>query len=374
MPDETPSKPSFSELYAQVKDEAADANAEDVTVDAVDDTPASDDTPAVVEDKPADDAGDAKDDDSGDDADDAPADAADGDKPADTKTDDEPAEVEKTVAEQVLELMKDKKTLQAALEDAEVTDVMDLPIVKELLGRERQSAIDSTKAEINRQNFEDTQVTSRLEQGRKTVDEFVSEMEALSKAIEEDEDGTAELSIPTPEAIRENFKKVADASVEAYHAQTFADIAEVIYALPELSAASDEVKAELAKFSGRPPQEWLGAHLEASRQSLWQIAQNQVAANAEKRIEDQRTLLTAAHKAEVEKLEKNHEKALAKAVETAQKNARIEAVADAASGKLPPKNPKKDAATGIDEDEITGSSVSDIFKQVKRQMEKSGAI
>ena len=365
-----PSTPtSIRDMYAQVKADAEDADAADVTVDADDDEGGDEGTVETPADEGDDAAAGDDDADSGDEDADADADADDSD---DTPTEGE--EPEKTVAEQVLELMKDKKTLQAALESANVEDIMELPIVKELLGRERQSAADTTKAEIQRQQFEDTQVNARLEQGRKTIDDFVSEMEALAKAIEEDEDGTAELVVPTPDTIRENFKKVADASVEAYHAQTFADIAEVIYALPELNAAPDELKAELAKFAGRPPQEWLGAHLEAARQTLWNIAQNQVAANAEKRIEDQKTLLEAAHKAEIEKLVAKHEKALAKAVEEAKKNARAEAIADAASGKLPPKSPKKTPESNIDEDEITGSTVGDIFKQVKRQMEKSGAL
>jgi len=400
-----PAKPSVREVYeANLKDAELPAReaapiAEDVAADA--DTPDTPDTPdasaseddaevdaaaeAAVEKvtkkskkakaaeeaaaaKAAEEAAAAKgDEDAGEDAD--AEDAAE-----DSNEDAPEGDGEKTVAEQVLELMKDKKTLAAALDQAGVEDIMELPLVKELLGRERQSAIDTTRAELQRQAFEDTEVTSRLERGRKSVDEFVTEMESLLKAYEEDEDGTAELAFPTAENIRGRFKEVADATVEAYHAQTFADIAEVINALPELAAATPEMRNELAKFAGRPPQEWLGAHLEVARQSLWNIAQNQVAAAAEKRIEDQKTVLEAAHKLEVEKLTEKHERVLAKAVEKARTNARQEAIADAASGKLPPRAPKKEAATEIDEGEITGKSIGDIFKQLKSQAEKSGAI
>jgi hypothetical protein len=301
----------------------------------------------------------------------AEADAEDADE---SDADEGDTAVEPTVAEQVVELLKDKKTLQAALEEADVSDIMDLPLVKELLGRERQSAIDTTKAELQRQQFEDTQVNSRLERGQHTIDEFVGEMENLLKAYEEDEDGTAELAFPTPEAIRQRFNDVRMASVEAYHNQTFADIAEVINALPELASISPEAKQELAQYAGKPPQEWLGAHLEAARSNLWNIAQQQVSDNAEKRIEDQRTLLTAAHKLEIDKLTEKHERVLTKAVEKATSNARAEAIADAASGKLPPRAPKKEAAADIDEGEVTGKSIGDIFKQLKSQAEKSGAI
>lgn len=280
---------------------------------------------------------------------------------------------EKTAAEEVLELLGNKELLDTALRKAGVDTINELPAVKELLGRERQSTEDRVKAELAKAQWQQQAVKDVAAKGQQAAQDVYDQLDALAKEIADDVDGTAELHVPNKEFIAAKMQEFSEARVNAYHNETWGALADMIYGLPELNAAPAELKAELAKFAGRPPNEWLGAHLEAARQTLWSMAQGQVAEAAKKAIADDKLTLETAHKVEVEKLTKKAEKTQKDAVEEARKTARAEAFAEFSKGG-PPKLPTKEGASTETAEEITGNTIADIFRSARAQAEKTGAV
>lgn len=292
---------------------------------------------------------------------------------AEVPTGEDAPAAEKTVAESVLELLRDKDTLDAAIRQAGVDTINDLPLVKELLGRERQSAEDRVKSELAKQAWTQQQVTEVQAKGQKAADELFASIEKLQEEIANDEDGTAELHVPTKDFMAERMKEYADGQVNAYHNSTWGELADLIYSLPELTNSTPEVKAELAKFQGAPPRVWLQAHLEASRQNLWNMAQAQLVEGAKSAIADERKTIEAAHKLELEKLTAKQAKEIAKAVEEAKKEARATALAELGS-KAPPRTPSKETQHVESGDEITGNDIASIWRSAKAAAEKSGTL
>ena len=335
----------------------------------------------AVKDEPAPKADEPDDEDADEDEDDKSAppkkdepkkdDEPEGDEPkGDAPDDGEPAD-EKTVAEQILELMKNPEMLERALRQAGVDTIQELPFVKDIVGRSTQSAIDAAKAAAAKEAFEEKQVNQVLEKGRKAATEVVDLVEKLSKDLE---DGAEDFKVPTTEYLVEKFNEYADGAVHAYHNKNFGEIAETVYNYPEMKGLPEEQQAFLASFAGKPPAQWLEAHLEVQRQNLWAMAQNDVRLKAEQIIEDRTKSLEEAHRLDIAKLNEKHEKAIVKAVDKAKAETRAEQLAEIASKGAPPRVPNKDNRPAVDEDEITGTSFEDIFASVKRSMEKSRGV
>lgn len=306
-----------------------------------------------------------------------------GDKPAE----EEPAEPEgeKTVAEQVLELMKNPEMLERALREAGVETIQDLPFVKDFVGRQTQAALDKQKAAQAKEVFEKQAVDAVLERGRAAAGEVVSAIEKLAQDIE---DGAEEFKVPETEYLVQKFNEYADGAVHAYHNKNFGAIAEGIYEYPEMKGINPAEATwtdgegqthTLAEANGQPPAVWMDAHLQVARQNLWNMAQNAVAQRAEQIIEDRTKALEEAHKLDIQKLTETHEKALAKAQKESEKamakakeDTRAEVLAEFASKGSPPRVPSRDSSHTIDEDEISGSSIEEIWASAKKSLEKSG--
>lgn len=279
-----------------------------------------------------------------------------------------PEEDKTTDADRVLALLKNPELLQRALEQAGVASALELPFIKDVLGRNSQSVADQIKNEVDRQQWEAANIQGVMVEGRRAQNEAIDVMVKLAKDFEE---GVEDVVIPDAKWLEERFNKYADGAVHAYHNQNFAAITERVYKWPEYQNLTNAEKAELASVDGQPPAEWIDKHLEVGRNKLWQMAQRDVADKAQKYVENEVKLATEAHKVELEKVNAKWEKKLDKAISKAVEEARASQLVEQATKGSPPKTPKKvDVAVTVDDDEVDYSSFETIAASVKRQLEK----
>ena len=162
------------------------------------------------------------------------------------------------------------------------------------------------------------------------------------------------VELPTADAVEEAFKDYADAAVGEYHTKAWNVLSESIYSLPEFGgvmpddydgppvpALNEAQKNLLAAVKDQPAAVWLAAHLTVQRDVLWDWATAQQNGDLATKHEQEKVQLQAAHKNEVTRLTKAHEKAITDAKE----EARAEAIADMAAGRITPKLPNKQGET-----------------------------
>lgn len=365
------SSDSFDAIFEETQKELEEKENPTPEVKAEEDDDETPEAEKDEEDKPDD--SDEKEEEKDEDSKDDDEDEAEGDKKPEAEAEEEVDAAEKTVAEQILELMKNPELLESALRQAGVETIQELPFVKDLVGRSTQSALDQAKAALAKEQFEAQQVTSVLENGRKAAAEVIDIIEKLQKDIDE---GAEEFKIPESQFLIDKFNDYADGAVHAYHNKNFGEISETVYSYPEMSGLSTEQQEYLASFNGKPPAEWLDAHLQIQRQNLWNMAQNDVAQKAEQLVADRTKALEEAHKLDLTKLTEKHERTLAKSVEKAKSETRAEVLAEFATKGAPPRVPNKDANPVIDDDDIdTGDgSMEAIWQGVKRAQERSAGV
>jgi len=359
---------AFDAIANEAKEEIAEREKEDASIDAAvkKAAAAKDEDAEDDEDEPtpakADDDEDDEDEDETETKDDADEDA--------DKTAEGEETPEQSVAEQILELMKNPETLEAALRQAGVDTIQELPFVKDLLGRERQSAADQTANEIARAEWEAKNIEGVMTEGRKAQKSVVDLMEKLTEDINNE---VEELDIPSAELINEAFESFGKGAMQAYHNAHFGAITDKVYQYPEYQNLSQEQRDTLAQKDGAPPADWVEAHLEIGRANLWQMAQEDVASQARQYVEDQNKILTEAHKLEIEKLQTKFDKKLERAIAKATEETRAAALADFATKGTAPKVPQKDSAPSVDDEEVDYSSFESIAESVKRSLARSGS-
>lgn len=357
-PDNKPASLSVREIFAaeQAKAQAAlDAEGDDGADDSAgdgdgdgsagDDGAAGGDDPADAGDDPAK-AGDG-DGEGGDDP-------AKGDEP-------DPAAVEAATAkaelDKLLETYDDPAVLNAALAKAGVDKIAELPAVKEIIGRITQSVRDTTRAEIERAAREAARIADATKEGKEAKGKLLG---IVKKAAEDLDSGDPEATIvlPTEEAVEKAFEDYAAAATNELAEKVSVVMSNTLYSLPEFGGelpedydgppppALNEAQQNLLNaVANSDPQTWLAAHLTVQRDVVWEWAQAQKNADADARHEASLTQVQAAHRKEIERLTKTHEKA----IEDAKEEARAAAIADGAAGRLPPKTPKtKGETTGSD--------------------------
>lgn len=357
---------AFDAIAAEAKEELAEREKEDSAIDeaakkaAAAATASDDDDDEEDEDEPKVPAAKAEDDEDEDDED-KPAEA---DKPADEEA------PEATVAEQILELMRNPELLEKALRQAGVETIQELPFVKDIVGRAQQSTADQTKNEIARNLWEAKNIEGVMVEGRKAQKTLADAVEKLAKDLE---DGAEDFDVPTPELINEAFEKFGKGAMQAYHNAHFSQITNKVYQYPEYQSLSQEQQDTLSQMDGAAPADWVEAHLEIGRENLWKMAQEDVAVQAKQYVEDQTAILTAAHKAEVEKLQAKFEKKLEKAIAKTAEETQAAALANFATKGTPPKTPKKDTSPVVDDEDIDYSSFEAIAASVKRTLERGGS-
>lgn len=307
----------------------------------------------------------------------AAASAEDLDKIAAAPTDEAKAKAD---LDSLLATFDDPAVLNAALERAGVDKLAELPAVKALIGRLTQGVRDSTAAGIAKATAQAAQLAEVTAEGRAAKGKLVT---ALNKLAEDIENGVEEgLAIPTEDAIGQAFEDYAGAAVGEYHTKAWNVLGDTIYSTPEMGGPVPEgVKTQPPPFTqtqvdllesvkGAPPDVWLAAHMAVERDQLWQWAQAEAAANGQGSFENDKVVIQAAHTKELNALTRTHEAAL----KTAREEARAEALADASSGKLPPKTPKgaKPTTVGSDGDDDgipQGATISEIRRIVKSKTE-----
>lgn len=353
----TPGRPGIREIFA-AEEAKAKASAETPADDGGDDSGDGDADKEPAGDKPADtpataDADADKTPDADEDAD------ADKDKPADdpAATAAAAAAAEADAAKQELDDLlatyDDPEVLNAALKKAGVTKVSELPAVKEIIGRVSQSVRDQTLAEAARSAREAAQIADATREGKAAKSKLTAALKAASEALESD-DPEAVIELPTDEAVEKAFEDYADSAVGEYHTRAWNALSETIYSLPEFGgdmpddyagppvpALNDQQKALLASVKGESAQAWLAAHLMVQRDVLWDWAQAHSNADLVTQHETEKVQLQAAHKNEITKLTRAHEKAL----NDAREEARAEALADVSAGRVTPKTPGKTPST-----------------------------
>jgi len=269
--------------------------------------------------------------------------------------------------------------LNAALEAAGVDKISELPAVKALVGRIRQSAIDSTKAEIAKAQQEAAQLADVTAEGKAAKSKVINEINKLATDIENGIESVEEgLVIPTEESIAEAFEEYAGSAVGEYHTKAWNVLSESIYSLPEMGGVVPEgVRTQPPAFTAAQsalleavkqadPATWMAAHLAVERDVLWSWAQAEAEANEGATYANEKIVLQAAHQKELKALTKQHEEA----IKGAREEARLEALADQSSGKLPPKTPNstrpRTNETDPDDDGIPkGASIGEIRRIVK---------
>lgn len=294
------------------------------------------------------------------------------------------AEKAKIALDKLLSSFDDPAVLNAALERAGVDKIAELPAVKALVGRQVQGARDSTKAEILKAQATAAQLADVTAEGRAAKGKLIAALDQLASDIEEGKDEG--LTIPTAEAIGEAFEEYAGSAVGEYHTKAWNVLSDQIYSTPEMGGPVPEgVKTQPPAFTpeqmellnavkGANPSVWLQAHIAVQRDQLWRWAQAEAAADGQGSFENDKILLQSAHAKEIKELEK----ARADAVKTARDEARAEALADIATGKLPPKTPKSatPATLGKDGDDDgipAGASMSEIRRIVKAKQGQTTA-
>lgn len=367
---ETPSEPvvaeprNASEAFDAI---AAEAKAELEARDKVE-TPVDEDEDEKPSDTDEDEEEEADEDEKPDTStDDDESDEEDEEKPSDSVDDDEEAE-ETDSTQQILELLRNPETLEAALRQAGVETIQELPIVKDIIGRERQSVADQTKNDFARAEWEARNIEGVMTEGRAAQNTLIETIEKLSKDLEE---GAEDFDVPTGELITEAFEKFGKGAMQAYHNAHFSAITDRVYQYPEYQNLSPQQQADLAAFDGAPPADWLDKHLEIGRENLWRMAQEDVSNQARQYVADQTRILTEAHKAEVEKLQTKHEKRLEKAIAKATEETRAAALAEFATKGTAPKTPKKEGAVSVDDEEVDYTSFETIAASVKRSLERT---
>jgi hypothetical protein len=292
-------------------------------------------------------------------------------KAEDEPKDDEPEDSKSQVTD-FLKMLKDPDLLEAALKQADVGTVTQLPYFKDLMGRVEQSTRDRIMAEVQKNEYEKRNVQDILVRGQAAADEVASAIEQLAKDIDE---GNTEFKLPEKQYILDKFNEFAEAARHAYHNEHFGDIAQRIYTYPELLGLNDEQKAELQSVNGEKPGDWFEKTYEVARGNLWRMAQQQVAQKASEAVEERTKLLVAAHEEEVTKLKEKHERVLTKAVEKAKEEARAAAFVDIAKNGPPRETPKDSSASVVSDeaDDIApGSSIDQIWAKVKSRQESTG--
>jgi len=289
----------------------------------------------------------------------------------------ESEEKELNAAQELLQLMKDPELLEAALRQAGVETIQELPLFKEIIGRERQSASDTTRYELERAAQEEALVRDIIIKGDATAKDFVEQMDKLSKDIENalaNPELEVQLEIPDAATIKKVFEDYANSRLTAWHNQNFLPLSEFLYTLPELQVMDDTQRKFLQEANGLPPTDWLNAHLQVARNNLWTMAQNAVAEQAKETLTNERKVIEAAHKIELEKITKKHERTLKEEHDKTVEATRAEVMAEFASKGTPPKLPPKDnIEPSINDDEITGSNIEEIFESVNRREKRRAA-
>ena len=352
----TPGRQSIREIFA-AKEAEAKASAETPADDGGDDDGDGDADKEPAGDKPADTPATA-DADADKTPDDEPDADADKDKPDDAAAKaaaDAAAEADtaKQELDDLLATYDDPAVLDAALKKAGVAKVSELPAVKEIIGRISQSVRDQTLAEAARSAREAAQIADATREGKAAKGKLTAALKAASEALESD-DPEAVIELPTDEAVEKAFEDYADAAVGEYHTRAWNALSETVYSLPEFGgtmpddyagppvpALTDEQKNLLASVKGESAQAWLAAHLMVQRDVLWEWATAHNNADLVKQHETEKVQLQAAHKNEVTKLTRAHEKAL----NDAREEARAEALADVSAGRVTPKLPGKTPST-----------------------------
>ena len=349
----TPGRQSIREIFA-AKEAEAQATA-DATVDDDEDTGGGDAVKETAGDKPADtpEAASADADKTDDDEDESAGDepAGEGDDAATAAAAE--ADAAKQELDDLLATYDDPEVLNAALKKAGVTKVSELPAVKEIIGRVSQSVRDQTLAEAARSAREAAQIADATREGKAAKSKLTAALKAASEALESD-DPEAVIELPTDEAVEKAFEDYADAAVGEYHTRAWNVLSETVYSLPEFGgsmpddyagppvpALNEEQKNLLAAVKGGSAAEWLTAHLMVQRDVLWDWAQAHGNADLVSKHETEKVQLQAAHKNEITRLTRAHEKALSDARE----EARAEAIADVGAGRVTPKSPSKTPST-----------------------------
>lgn len=353
---------AFDAIAAEAKEELAEREKEDTALDEAAKKASADAT--------ASDEDDDADDDDADDADKPAAKADDADADADADKPPVEDEPEKSVAEQILELMRNPEMLEAALRQAGVETIQELPFVKDIVGRERQSVADQTRNDLAREAWEAKNIEGVMVEGRTAQKTLVEAIDKLAKDLE---DGIEDLDVPTGELINEAFEKFGKGAMQAYHNAHFSQITNRVYQYPEYQNLSAEQEDTLAKMDGAAPADWVDEHLKIGRENLWRMAQEDVAVQAKQYVEDQTKILIEAHKSEVEKLQARFDKKLEKAITKTAEETRAASLADFATKGTPPKTPKKDSSPTVDDEEIDYSSFEAIAASVKRGLERGGS-
>lgn len=274
---------------------------------------------------------------------------------------------EKEVSD-ALHILTNPELLEAALRQAGVETIQELPLIKDLLGRVEQSTRDRVLAEIARAEYERNNIEAVIERGRKAADEVIALLDQAAKELEE---GAEEVRLPDRELLRQKFDEYASGAVQAYHNKHFGEIAERLFRYPEIQVSDEEQQQALQSAAAREPSEWLETVYTIARENLWRMAQQDVLERATAMIDDQKKLLEASHQEEIKKLNERHERELKKAIEKAKEEARAEAFAQLAEKAPPKETPRDIRSSGTEEEEDYGETIEEIWQNVKRSMERS---
>jgi hypothetical protein len=351
---------AFDAIAAEAKEEIAEREKEDSAIDEAAKKAAADATASDEED----DADDEEEDDKAEEEEEEDDKAEDADKPEVQE------EAEKSVAEQILELMRNPETLEAALRQAGVETIQELPFVKDIVGRAQQSTADQTKNEIAKAEWEAKNIEGVMVEGRAAQKSIADAVEKLAKDLEE---GLEDFDVPSTDLINEAFEKFGKGAMQAYHNAHFSQITNKVYQYPEYQSLSQEQRDTLSKMDGAAPADWVEAHLEVGRENLWKMAQEDVAAQAKQYVEDQTKILVEAHKAEVEKLQTKFDKKLERAIAKTAEETQAAALANFATKGSPPKTPKKDSTPNVDDEEVDYTSFESIAESVKKSLARGGS-
>lgn len=273
----------------------------------------------------------------------------------------------------VLALLGDPANLDAAIREAAakgIENVTEIPIIKEILRRVRQSERDTVTAAVEKQARE-VAATSQYIQAGKTAEDALFAL--MTKAEADITEGATVIGLPTEETLKASLKSIKEAAVGQYHGHTWQTVADAFYELPEITSAWDMAQStdpavraigieqvNLLSEKDIQPEEYLRRHTKVSRDNLWQMAQAAERSKQSSSWGDREKLLNASHAQEIGKARAE----TTRLVSEAKQSERANAFADLAKMGLPPASviAQGNPQGGPAPEPPKGSSIADIYK------------
>lgn len=286
----------------------------------------------------------------------------------------------------VLALLGDPANLDAALREAAakgIENVTEIPIIKEMLRRVRQSEHDTLTAAVEKQAREVAATSEHIQAGVRAEADLLALMVQAEKDIK---DGAPNIGIPTEETLKATTKAIRDAAVGQYHGHTWQTVADAFYELPEVTSAWEmsqspdpsiraigEEQVRLLSEKDIQPEEYLRRHTTIARNNLWQMAQAAERNKQSSSWGDREKLLNASHAQELGKAKAE----TARLVDEAKQSARAQAFADLSKmGGTPPASAVIAAGKsqgGPPPEPARGATIGEIYAHEKRVAETSAA-